>query len=75
MSYAPCSALPPGINHIWIRLHAEEDEHVYGGGEQFSYFDLRGKTFPIWIREQVNIQLGEGCGGLGAVEGLGLEGR
>ncbi|XP_022090149.1 uncharacterized protein LOC110979015 [Acanthaster planci] len=45
-------ALPAGVNHVWVRLFAEASEHVYGGGEQFSYFDLRGHTFPLWIQEQ-----------------------
>nr|XP_006819720.1 PREDICTED: uncharacterized protein LOC100369482 [Saccoglossus kowalevskii] len=43
---------PPGINRYWVRFVAEDDEHVYGGGEQFSYFDLRGNEFPLWTREQ-----------------------
>ena len=40
------------FNRLWLRLCAEPDEHVTGGGEQFSYLDLRGKLFPIWTREQ-----------------------
>ena len=40
------------FNRLWLRLRAEEDEHVTGGGEQFSCLDLRGKLFPIWTREQ-----------------------
>lgn len=40
------------VDRIWLRVHAEAEEHVYGGGEQFSYFDLRGHDFPIWTREQ-----------------------
>jgi len=40
------------INRIWLRLCADKDEHVMGGGEQFSYLDLRGRLFPIWTREQ-----------------------
>ncbi|XP_077998213.1 sulfoquinovosidase-like [Glandiceps talaboti] len=43
---------PTNINRYWIRLFAEVDEHVYGGGEQYSYFDLRGHNFPLWTREQ-----------------------
>lgn len=39
-------------NRIWIRLPAEEKEHVMGGGEQFSALDLRGRIYPIWTREQ-----------------------
>ena len=40
------------VNRIYLRLPAEEGEHVMGGGEQFSCLDLRGKLFPIWTREQ-----------------------
>lgn len=32
-------------NRIWLRLAAQPDDHIYGCGEQFSYFDLRGKPF------------------------------
>ena len=39
-------------NRLWLRLCAEETEHVMGGGEQFSALDLRGRTYPIWTREQ-----------------------
>lgn len=38
-------------NRIWIRVLAEEDEKVYGCGEQLSYFNLRGKNFPLWTSE------------------------
>ena len=39
-------------NRLWLRLAAEKNEHVTGGGEQFSCLDLRGRLFPIWTREQ-----------------------
>jgi alpha-glucosidase len=39
------------INRLWIRIAADPDEHVWGGGEQFSYFDLRGRRFPLWSSE------------------------
>ena len=39
-------------NRIWLRLAAEPQDHIYGCGEQFSYFDLRGKPFPLWTSEQ-----------------------
>ena len=42
----------PRVNRLYLRLRAEKDEHVTGGGEQFSYLDLRGRLFPIWTREQ-----------------------
>lgn len=40
------------FNRLWLRFEAEGYEHVLGGGEQFSALDLRGRTFPIWTREQ-----------------------
>ena len=44
-------ALDPAINRLWLRAHAEEGEHVWGGGEQMSYFDMRGRRFPLWTSE------------------------
>lgn len=41
----------PEINRFWIRVVAEPGEHVYGCGEQLSYFDLRGRHFPLWTGE------------------------
>lgn len=38
-------------NRLWLRLLAEPGEHVWGGGEQMSYFDLRGRRFPLWTSE------------------------
>lgn len=39
------------INRFWMRIHADADEKCYGCGEQFSYFNLRGRTFPLWTSE------------------------
>lgn len=39
-------------NRLWLRLAAKPADHIYGCGEQFSYFDLRGKPFPLWTSEQ-----------------------
>ncbi len=44
-----CSAV---YNRTHLRLCAEPCDHIYGCGEQFSYFDLRGKPFPLWTSEQ-----------------------
>ena len=41
----------PRLNRFWFRLHAEPDEHVWGCGEQMSYFDLRRRRFPLWTSE------------------------
>ena len=46
------SAEDARFNRLFLRLRAEKDEHVTGGGEQFSCLDLRGRLFPIWTREQ-----------------------
>lgn len=39
------------INRLWIRINADESEKIYGCGEQLSYFNLRGRNFPIWTSE------------------------
>ncbi|MBN2604351.1 MAG: alpha-glucosidase, partial [Bacilli bacterium] len=41
----------PGYNRFWVRFYALEDERVYGCGEQASYFNLRGRNFPLWTSE------------------------
>ena len=45
------TALDPTLNRLWLRVPAERAEHVWGGGEQFSYFDLRGRHYPLWCSE------------------------
>ncbi|MDO9247677.1 MAG: hypothetical protein Q7U11_14520, partial [Phenylobacterium sp.] len=44
-------ATDPTLNRMWIRTVAEVGEHVWGGGEQMSYFDMRGRRFPLWTSE------------------------
>mgnify|MGYP001009170795 CR=1 FL=1 len=46
------AAVPSIPNRFWFRLPAEPGESVYGGGEQFSHFNLRGRRFPLWTSEQ-----------------------
>ncbi len=41
----------PGVNRVWLSLVAAPGEHVWGGGEQMSYLDLRGRRYPIWTSE------------------------
>src|SRR5699024_9517323 len=38
-------------NRSWIRIPANEKEKIYGCGEQLSYFNLRGRNFPLWTSE------------------------
>jgi alpha-glucosidase len=45
------TAADPQINRVWLRVPAEPGEHVWGGGEQMSYLDLRGRRFPMWTSE------------------------
>jgi len=39
------------LNRFWFRIVADPGEHVWGCGEQMSYFDLRGRRFPLWTSE------------------------
>ena len=43
--------MAPQINRLWWRLVAAPDECIWGGGEQMSYFNLRGRHFPLWTSE------------------------
>ncbi|CBY11151.1 unnamed protein product [Oikopleura dioica] len=46
-------AVDAGMDRFWLRFAAgSAEEGVYGGGEQFSYFNLRGKSFQMLTREQ-----------------------
>jgi alpha-glucosidase len=44
--------LNPARNRLWLELHAEADEAIYGCGEQYSRLNLRGSKLPIWSQEQ-----------------------
>jgi alpha-glucosidase len=39
------------INRFWMRIYATAEEKVYGCGEQASYFNLRGRNFPLFTSE------------------------
>jgi sulfoquinovosidase len=41
----------PALNRLWLRINALPSERVWGGGEQMSYFDMRGRNFPLWTSE------------------------
>ncbi|MDK2823903.1 MAG: sulfoquinovosidase [Clostridia bacterium] len=41
-----------GLNRVWVRIKAEEEEGIFGCGEQFSELNLRGKNVPLWVSEQ-----------------------
>lgn len=39
------------INRFWIRINSDKNEKIFGCGEQLSYFNLKGRNFPIWTSE------------------------
>ncbi|SEP64861.1 alpha-glucosidase [Basfia succiniciproducens] len=39
------------LNRFWVRVNAKENDKVWGCGEQMSYFNLRGRHFPLWTSE------------------------
>ncbi len=45
------TALSPDADRLWLRLHAEPGEQVWGGGEQMSFLALAGRRFPMWTSE------------------------
>jgi len=40
------------INRTFLTYASNKDEHFFGFGEQFSYFDMKGKKLPIFCSEQ-----------------------
>ncbi len=41
-------------NRMWLRLSALNEECVYGCGETFTAFNLRGESVKIWVAEHQN---------------------
>ena len=41
-------------NRMWLRLSAVDDECVYGCGETFTKFNLRGESVRVWVSEHQN---------------------
>ncbi|MGH4036944.1 MAG: alpha-glucosidase [Sphaerochaeta sp.] len=46
------NSFPKDFNRFSIKFKALEREAVFGCGEQFSYFNLRGHSFPLFTGEQ-----------------------
>ncbi len=44
-------------NRMIFTLPAAEDEHIYGTGETFSEFDLRGQRVNVWVAEHQNAKM------------------
>ncbi|HPH95316.1 MAG TPA: alpha-glucosidase [Anaerolineaceae bacterium] len=43
---------PGEVNRLYFTYATSPDEHFFGFGEQFSYFDLKGQRVPVFISEQ-----------------------
>jgi len=44
------------FNRLEWTHKAEEDEHIYGCGEQFAAFDLKGKKVVVWVSEHHSVK-------------------
>ena len=42
------------FNRFWLSFPAETDEHIYGCGETYSLFDLKGERVRIFVAEHQN---------------------
>ncbi len=40
------------FNRTYLNYATNKDEHFFGFGEQFTYFDIKGKRLPIFVMEQ-----------------------
>jgi alpha-glucosidase len=47
---------PPEVNRLWLQLPSAKDEGIYGCGEQFTNFNLKGKKVPIWVSEHHSLK-------------------
>ncbi|MBQ7740992.1 MAG: alpha-glucosidase, partial [Eubacterium sp.] len=43
-----------GFNRLYILIPTVEDEFLYGSGEIFSEFNLKGKKANVWVAEHIN---------------------
>ncbi|MFO8064847.1 MAG: alpha-glucosidase [Spirochaetia bacterium] len=41
----------PHVSNLWIAFEADPEEHIYGGGEQYSRLDMKGSRVPMWSQE------------------------
>lgn len=42
------------VNRFWLTFPTDSKEHIYGCGETFSEFDLKGQNVRIWVAEHQN---------------------
>lgn len=44
----------PDVNRYWLTFATDPREHIYGCGETYSKFDLKGENVRIWVAEHQN---------------------
>lgn len=54
VKYLPPEKESENWNRYWITIPAKENEHIYGCGETYSEFDLKGQKVRIWVAEHQN---------------------
>ncbi len=52
LSFLGTTHNPDIYNRAYLTYQSNTDEHFFGFGEQFSYFDMKGQRVPIWVSEQ-----------------------
>ncbi len=43
------------VNRFWLSFGTNPSEHIYGCGETYSEFDLKGQKVRIWVAEHQNV--------------------
>ena len=51
---AEMRSCPDYVNRFWVRLPCGANEHIYGCGETYSEFDLKGEKVRIFVAEHQN---------------------
>ena len=49
--------LTGSFNRLFIELPSSADEHLFGSGETFTEFDLKGNKFNVWVAEHQNMKV------------------
>ena len=47
--------VPEGINRFWLSVPTNPNERIYGCGETYSKFNLKGENVRIWVAEHQNV--------------------
>ncbi|MCR4674551.1 MAG: alpha-glucosidase [Lachnospiraceae bacterium] len=47
--------VPSDVNRFWLKIPTNPDEKIYGCGETYSKFNLKGEKVRIWVAEHQNV--------------------